>query len=158
MTILVCSFVAFVMLVIGIVIGGLSAKATASAANSALVNYLGKFFTDAMVAVQKTNERLQKTVTIQDKLIQALRRENKLQQRQLDSATDHIAELESIIDESSESEGDDEDEHSDDHSINVSLASDKLVTIQKLLEDASSKNETIDPKNLLGIVNFKKGN
>lgn len=146
-------------LLAGIIIGGLSVKNTVYNESKNAINALSKIFSEALSKSNTVVGSLNTVVTTQGKLCRSLRRENKLLQEQLDCATEHISDLENIV---SEGEGteDNSDPSEDEPPASLStkkeaVASDKLVTIKKLLEDASHKGESINPDNLLGIVNHK---
>lgn len=96
---------------------------------------------------------LVKAMSAQDATIDTLRKEKELLEKQLNEATDALAEIDNEV------TGED-DEEEDDGPIAVkrtatATSEDKLHVIRALLADAVAKKEQINPANLLGIVDLR---
>jgi hypothetical protein len=158
----------------GIALGAMATKLKAYTLAEAKVTAISNMMSKLILANTSSLNAMVNALAMQGKVVETLRKEKKILQKQLDVSTEVISDLEASIEEVEGDEGFPEGNDSSDsekphvvvkatkcgkESVNKTVrntvATDKLITLKSLLMDASEKGESVSPETLLGIVDFK---
>lgn len=162
---IVCVVLGFVFgMFYGFQVGQNSVKDIASAK----VAKLNDMLSDTIRANSTSVIALSTAMALQDKLANTLRKEKRQLATQLETSTEALAELEGLMEDRQEQEEENnssDEEEGNETAITViatqaatkknAVATDKLITLKNILQDAAAKGEEVSPHTLLGIVNFR---